>query len=123
MILALVLIVATDSARTPVAAVPRSLSDYAAGHRLRGDGAESGRGGGFSAAESTIPRDAGSLAPAFVADAEERWREPPEPVVVAPPVYGPVWWVSPGGGRRPPSRHVHTVPAPRARAPRAVRMR
>src|SRR5450759_2114074 len=60
MMLALVLIVATDTAPTPVSAVPRSLSEYALRHPglIRDAKTEPGKGaGGFSAAESTIPRE------------------------------------------------------------------
>jgi hypothetical protein len=121
MMLALVLIVATDTAPTPVAAVPRSLSEYAIEHRdlLRNAKTEQGRGaGGFSAAESTIPREPYYFVAASEASEKETEPEPPEPaVVVAPPMYGPVWGVNGGGGRRTSVR-MHQRPAPHVAAPR-----
>lgn len=121
MMLALVLIVATDAAPAPVSAAPRSLSDYALEHRgvLRGARTEPGRGaGGFSAAESTIPREPYAFFPAFE---REPQRDPPETATVeAPPVYGPVWWV-PGGGGRAMSGRVRQRPRLPAAAPRRVR--
>jgi hypothetical protein len=118
MMLALVLIVATDTAPTPVSAVPRSLSEYALEHRglLRDAKTEPRNGaGGFSAAESTIPRDPYDFVPAFEKEPEP---EPPEPaVVVVPPVYGPVWWVDGGGGRQMNVR-MYPRPAPHVAAPR-----
>jgi hypothetical protein len=121
MMLALVLIVATDTAPAPVPAVPRSLSDYALEHRglLRDAKTEPGKGGGsFSAAETTIPREPYT----FVAMAEVTEREPepepPEPAaVVEPGMYGPMWWVGGGGGRRVNAR-MHPHPAPHVAARR-----
>ena len=111
--LALVLIVATDTTPAPVSAVPRSLSEYALEHRglVRDAKTEPRNGaGGFSAAESTIPRDPYDFVPAFEKEPEP---EPPEPaVVVVPPIYGPVW--GGGGGRgRKTSVRMHQRPAPR----------
>lgn len=114
--LALVLIVATDIAPAPVSAVPRSLSDYALEHRglLRNAKMEPGKGGGvFSAAESTIPRQPYDVVAASEVSENEPEPEPPEPaVVVVPPIYGPVWGVDGGGGRKT-SLRMHQRPAPR----------
>lgn len=116
MMLALVLIVATDIAPAPVSAVPRSLSDYALEHRglLRNAKMEPGKGGGvFSAAESTIPRQPYDVVAASEVSENEPEPEPPEPaVVVVPPIYGPVWGVDGGGGRKTSVR-MHQRPAPR----------
>jgi hypothetical protein len=121
MMLALVLIVATDTAPAPVSAVPRSLSEYALEHRglLRDANTEPGKGGGvFSAAESTIPRQPYDLVAASEVSENEPEPEPPEPaVVLVPPMYGPVWWGGGGGGRQTSVR-MHHRPAPRAAAPR-----
>jgi hypothetical protein len=126
MMLALVLIVATDTAPTPVSAVPRSLSEYALRHPglIRDAKTEPDKGaGGFSAAESTIPREPYVfVAEAAVSEMEpEPEPEPPEPEDVAvPPAYGPVWWGGVGGGRRTSVRmHPHPAlhVAPRRLAP------
>jgi len=119
--LALVLIVATDTAPAPVSAVPRSLSEYALEHRglLRDARTEPRNGaGGFSAAESTIPRQPYDVVAASEVSENEPRPEPPEPaVVVVPPIYGPVWGVDGGGGRRMNVR-MHPRPALHVAAPR-----
>ena len=123
MVLALVLIVATDTAPTPVSAVPRSLSEYALEHRglLRDAGTEPRNGaGGFSAAESTIPQQPYDVVAASEVSENEPEPEPPEPaVVVVPPIYGPVWGVDGGGGRKTSVR-MHQRPAPRVVVPRVA---
>jgi hypothetical protein len=116
MMLALVLIVATDTTPAPVSAVPRSLSEYALEHRglVRDAKTEPRNGaGGFSAAESTIPRQPYDVVAASEVSENEPEPEPPEPaVVVVPPIYGPVW--GGGGGRgRKTSVRMHQRPAPR----------
>ena len=75
---------------------------------------ESGKGGGvFSAAESTIPRQPCDVVAASEVSENEPEPEPPEPaVVVVPPIYGPVWGVDGGGGRKT-SLRMHQRPAPR----------
>src|SRR5512141_1115459 len=94
MLMAFVLLAAIDAApsstvsltltgetdRPPVSATPRSLSDVA--RELR-----AGRKavGGFSAAESTLPRTLSDFVPTF--EPEPDTTEPEPEVVEAPPVY------------------------------------
>ncbi len=99
--------------RTPVSATPRSLSDVA--RELR-EGRKAV--GGFSAAESTIPRSASNFIPAFEPEPVTIAPEP-EVVIEAPPVYQATYL--PGSfGRHQKSSRLHQRPAARFAAPRAT---
>jgi hypothetical protein len=102
-----------ETARPPVSATRRSLSDVA--RELR-EGRKAV--GGFSAVESTVPQSRSAFLPAFELE-PDRTEPEPEVVVEPPPVYVPtyipVWY---GGGQR--SGRLHQRPAAHLVAPRAM---
>lgn len=109
-------LVLTGAAGEPVSAAPRSLSDVA--RELR-DGRRRAVGG-FSAIETTVPRNLPAVVPAFVGDEEEVAEVEPE--VVPPPgpeyvtTYVPSWVGS--AARRGAIRRRFVSPAGAGSGPR-----